>query len=128
MGSSLFPTFFVQCSAEAGLRAPFPCLNLAGSITGYQEFESLLLAAETQRRLRRADSADLSSFRTYRARLSTGYGGLRSGENDSSLGNRRRFGKWSGTEVKIDGEELMIMKESDVMGIVDGGATAAKTS
>jgi chaperonin GroES len=42
-------------------------------------------------------------------------------------GDRVLFGKWSGTEVKIDGEELMIMKESDVMGIVDGGATA-KTS
>ena len=42
-------------------------------------------------------------------------------------GDRVLFGKWSGTEVKIDGEELMIMKESDVMGIVDGGA-AAKTS
>jgi chaperonin GroES len=38
------------------------------------------------------------------------------------------FGKWSGTEVKIDGEELMIMKESDVMGILDSGAAAAKTS
>ena len=42
-------------------------------------------------------------------------------------GDRVLFGKWSGTEVKIDGEELMIMKESDVMGIVDGGA-AAKAS
>jgi chaperonin GroES len=42
-------------------------------------------------------------------------------------GDRVLFGKWSGTEVKIDGEELMIMKESDVMGIVDRGA-AAKTS
>ena len=42
-------------------------------------------------------------------------------------GDRVLFGKWSGTEVKIDGEELMIMKESDVMGIVEGGA-AAKTS
>ena len=42
-------------------------------------------------------------------------------------GDRVLFGKWSGTEVKIDGEELMIMKESDVMGIVAGGA-AAKTS
>ena len=34
------------------------------------------------------------------------------------------FGKWSGTEVKIDGEELLIMKESDIMGIID--ETAAK--
>ena len=34
-------------------------------------------------------------------------------------GNRVLFGKWSGTEVKIDGEELLIMKESDIMGIVE---------
>jgi chaperonin GroES len=39
-------------------------------------------------------------------------------------GDRILFGKWSGTEVKIDGEELLIMKESDIMGIVD--VTAAK--
>ena len=38
------------------------------------------------------------------------------------------FGKWSGTEVKLDGEELMIMKESDIMGIIAGDAAAAKTS
>jgi chaperonin GroES len=35
-------------------------------------------------------------------------------------GNRILFGKWSGTEVKIDGEELLIMKESDVMGVIGG--------
>ena len=35
-------------------------------------------------------------------------------------GDRILFGKWSGTEVKLDGEELMIMKESDIMGIVEG--------
>jgi chaperonin GroES len=34
------------------------------------------------------------------------------------------FGKWSGTEVKIDGEDLLIMKESDIMGIVEGRAAA----
>src|SRR5437764_15409651 len=38
---------------------------------------------------------------------------------DVKEGDRVLFGKWSGTEVKIDGEELLIMKESDVMGIVD---------
>ena len=38
---------------------------------------------------------------------------------DVKPGNRVLFGKWSGTEVKIDGEELLIMKESDIMGIVD---------
>ena len=43
-------------------------------------------------------------------------------------GDRVLFGKWSGTEVKIDGEELMIMKESDIMGLLEGGAAAAKTS
>ena len=46
---------------------------------------------------------------------------------DVKTGDRVLFGKWSGTEVKIDGEELIIMKESDVMGIVDSGAAAAKT-
>ena len=37
-------------------------------------------------------------------------------------GDRVLFGKWSGTEVKMDGEELMIMKESDLMGIIEGAA------
>jgi len=39
-------------------------------------------------------------------------------------GDRILFGKWSGTEVKIDGEELLIMKESDILGILDGAAAA----
>ncbi|HUI17668.1 MAG TPA: co-chaperone GroES [Alphaproteobacteria bacterium] len=39
---------------------------------------------------------------------------------DLKPGNRVLFGKWSGTEVKIDGEELLIMKESDVMGVIEG--------
>jgi chaperonin GroES len=38
---------------------------------------------------------------------------------DMKAGDRVLFGKWSGTEVKIDGEELLIMKESDIMGIID---------
>ncbi len=38
---------------------------------------------------------------------------------DVKKGDRILFGKWSGTEVKIDGEELLIMKESDIMGILD---------
>ena len=38
---------------------------------------------------------------------------------DVRVGDRVLFGKWSGTEVKIDGEELLIMKESDIMGIVE---------
>jgi chaperonin GroES len=47
---------------------------------------------------------------------------------DVKSGDRVLFGKWSGTEIKIDGEELMIMKESDVMGVVDNGATPSKKS
>jgi chaperonin GroES len=43
---------------------------------------------------------------------------------DVKAGDRILFGKWSGTEVKLDGEELLIMKESDIMGIID--ATPAK--
>ena len=46
---------------------------------------------------------------------------------DVKAGDRVLFGKWSGTEVKIDGEELMIMKESDIMGLLEGGAAAAKS-
>ena len=38
---------------------------------------------------------------------------------DVKKGNRILFGKWSGTEVKIDGKELLIMKESDIMGIIE---------
>ena len=38
---------------------------------------------------------------------------------DVESGDRVLFGKWSGTEVKLDGEELMIMKESDIMGVMD---------
>src|SRR6478609_6648711 len=37
---------------------------------------------------------------------------------DVQVGNRVLFGKWSGTEVKLDGEDLLIMKESDIMGII----------
>ena len=45
---------------------------------------------------------------------------------DVKAGDRVLFGKWSGTEVKLDGEELIIMKESDVMGVIEGGASAKK--
>ncbi len=41
---------------------------------------------------------------------------------DLKAGDRVLFGKWSGTEVKLDGEELLIMKESDVMGVIEGAA------
>ena len=43
---------------------------------------------------------------------------------DVRVGDRVLFGKWSGTEVKIDGQDLLIMKESDIMGIVEGQALA----
>jgi chaperonin GroES len=39
---------------------------------------------------------------------------------DIKTGDRILFGKWSGTEVKVDGEDLLIMKENDVMGVVEG--------
>jgi chaperonin GroES len=45
---------------------------------------------------------------------------------DVKKGDRILFGKWSGTEVKIDGEDLLIMKESDIMGIVEGSAATTK--
>ena len=45
---------------------------------------------------------------------------------DVKAGDRILFGKWSGTEVKIDGEELLIMKESDIMGVMSGPAGGKK--
>jgi chaperonin GroES len=45
---------------------------------------------------------------------------------DVKAGDRIIFGKWSGTEVRIDGEELLIMKESDIMGVIEGGAKKGK--
>jgi chaperonin GroES len=45
---------------------------------------------------------------------------------DLKAGDRILFGKWSGTEVKIDGEELLIMKESDVMGVVESAPASSK--
>jgi chaperonin GroES len=41
---------------------------------------------------------------------------------DLKAGDRVLFGKWSGTEIKLDGEDLIIMKESDIMGIIDNSA------
>jgi len=42
------------------------------------------------------------------------------------VGDRILFGKWSGTEVKVDGAELLIMKESDIMGVLEGKPTASR--
>jgi chaperonin GroES len=47
---------------------------------------------------------------------------------DLKAGDRVLFGKWSGTEVKIDGEDLLIMKESDVMGVIETGKAAKKAA
>ena len=47
---------------------------------------------------------------------------------DLKAGDRILFGKWSGTEVKMDGEELLIMKESDVMGIIEGSKAAKRAA
>jgi chaperonin GroES len=45
---------------------------------------------------------------------------------DVKPGDRVLFGKWSGTEVKLDGEELLIMKESDILGVLEGVAVKKK--
>lgn len=45
-----------------------------------------------------------------------------------SVGDRILFGKWSGTEIKLDGEDLIIMKESDVLGIIEGRAAGRKAA
>ena len=45
---------------------------------------------------------------------------------DVKAGDRVLFGKWSGSEVKLDGEELLIMKESDILGVLEGAAASKK--
>ena len=47
---------------------------------------------------------------------------------DVKVGDRVLFGKWSGTEVKIDGQDLLIMKESDIMGVIEATASAKKAA
>ena len=47
---------------------------------------------------------------------------------DVKAGDRVLFGKWSGTEVKLDGEDLLIMKESDIMGIIELKASRKKAA
>ena len=47
---------------------------------------------------------------------------------DVKPGERVLFGKWSGTEVKIDGEDLLIMKESDILGILEGKSASKKAA
>ena len=47
---------------------------------------------------------------------------------DVKAGDKVLFGKWSGTEVKIDGEELLIMKESDILGVLEDGKGKLKAA
>jgi chaperonin GroES len=47
---------------------------------------------------------------------------------DVKVGDRILFGKWSGTEIKLNGEDLLIMKESDVMGVIEQTATMKKAA
>ncbi|HEV3248563.1 MAG TPA: co-chaperone GroES [Beijerinckiaceae bacterium] len=47
---------------------------------------------------------------------------------DVRVGDRVLFGKWSGTEVKLDGEELLIMKEADLMGVLEAGDAKRKAA
>jgi chaperonin GroES len=45
---------------------------------------------------------------------------------DLEIGDRILFGKWSGAEIKLDCEQILIMKESDVMGVIEGAASPAR--
>ena len=47
---------------------------------------------------------------------------------DLKAGDRVLFGKWSGTEVKIDGQDLLIMKESDILGVLEGAVAIKKAA
>ncbi len=47
---------------------------------------------------------------------------------DVKAGDRILFGKWSGTEVRLDGQDLLIMKESDILGVVEGRAETAQAA
>ena len=47
---------------------------------------------------------------------------------DVKAGDRVLFGKWSGTEVRIDGQDLLIMKEADIMGVVEGVASSKQAA
>jgi chaperonin GroES len=49
-------------------------------------------------------------------------------EPDVKVGDRILFGKWSGSEVRLDGEDLLIMKESDILGVVDAKSSAKKAA
>src|SRR5580693_65230 len=82
-------------------------------------------ASKPRRNQLAASSFQIPSRKSpHRARsLPLGQGGRDEAGNlipiDVKVGDRVLFGKWSGTEVKIDGQELLIMKESDITGIID---------
>ena len=87
-----------------------------------------------RRRPRAASSSPTRRRRSrWRARSSPSGPGARNEQGqivalDVKAGDRILFGKWSGTEVKIDGEELLIMKETDIMGIIEGGVAQKKAA
>ena len=66
--------------------------------------------------------------RSHRRRRGRPQGLGRTDRDTVKAGDRILFGKWSGTEVKIDGEDLLIMKESDILGIITTGAAKAKAA
>lgn len=49
-------------------------------------------------------------------------------ELDVRVGDRILFGKWSGTEIRLDGQDLLVMKESDVMGVIEQGVQVKKAA
>jgi co-chaperonin GroES (HSP10) len=82
---------------------------------------SLSAASRERTRRRAASSFPTPSRRSRKRARSSPCGRDESGKLvplELKAGNRVLFGKWSGTEVKIDGEDLLIMKESDVMGVI----------
>ena len=85
----------------------------------------LIRRVEEERRPRAASSSPTRPRKSrWRARWSRSGPGARGEDGkiqplDVKAGDRVLFGKWSGTEVKLDGEDLIIMKESDIMGIID---------
>ena len=56
--------------------------------------------------------------------LDKSFGAPRITKDGVTVGDRILFGKWSGTEVKLEGEDLLIMKESDILGVLDAAAQA----
>ena len=91
-------------------------------------------ASRARRRRRAASSSPTPPRRSRRKARSSPPARARRDESgklvplDVKAGDKVLFGKWSGTEVKIDGEELLIMKESDIMGVIEGAAASKKAA